>query len=35
VAAVVLSATGRRLFLELDVDEVIRTNVLGYIYGDG
>jgi hypothetical protein len=35
VAAVVLSATGRRLFLEFDVDEVISTNVLGYIYGDG
>lgn len=35
VAAVVLSASGRRLFLELDVDEVIRTNVLGYIFGDG
>ena len=34
VAAVVLSATGRRLFLEFDVDQVIRTNVLGYIYGD-
>jgi hypothetical protein len=35
VATVVLSATGRRLFLEFDVDQVIRTNVLGYIYGDG
>jgi hypothetical protein len=34
VATVVLSATGRRLFLEYDVDGVIRTNVLGYIYGD-
>jgi hypothetical protein len=34
VAAVVLSASGRRLFLEADVDEVIRTNVLKYIYGD-
>jgi hypothetical protein len=34
VAAVVLSASGRRLFLEADVDQVIRTNVLGYIYGD-
>lgn len=34
VAAVVLSATGRRLFLEYDVDEVIRTNVLRYLYGD-
>lgn len=35
VAAVVLSATGRRLFLEFDVDDVIRTNVLNYIIGDG
>jgi hypothetical protein len=35
VAAVVLSATGRRLFLEFDADQIIRTNVLGYIYGDG
>jgi len=34
VAAVVLSASGRRLFLEADVDDVIRTNVLEYIYGD-
>jgi hypothetical protein len=34
VAAVVLSASGRRLFFEADVDEVIRTNVLKYIYGD-
>ena len=34
VATVVLSATGRRLFLEYDVDQVIRTNVLAYIYGD-
>ena len=34
VAAVVLSASGRRLFLEFDADQVIRTNVLGYIYGD-
>ena len=34
LAAVVLSASGRRLFLEYDMDEVIRTNVLGYIYGD-
>jgi hypothetical protein len=31
----VLSATERRLFLEFDVDKVIRTNVLSYIYGDG
>jgi hypothetical protein len=34
VAAVVLSASGRRLFLEYDVDGVIRTNVLGYLYAD-
>ena len=34
VAAVVLSASGRRLFLEGDVDHVIRTNVLEYLYGD-
>lgn len=34
-AAVVLSATGRRLFIEYDADRVIRTNVLEYIYGDG
>jgi len=34
VAAVVLSASGRRLFLEFDVDDVIRTNVVGYLYGD-
>jgi hypothetical protein len=31
---VVLSATGRRLFLEYDVDQIVRTNVLGYLYGD-
>ena len=34
VAAVLVSATGRRLFLEYDVDEVIRTNVLGYLLGN-
>ena len=33
-AAVVLSASGRRLFFEADVDRVVRTNVLEYIYGD-
>ena len=33
-AAVVLSASGRRLFFEADADEVIRTNVLEYVYGD-
>ena len=31
VAAVVLSGTGRRLFLEYDADEVVRTNVLRYL----
>lgn|SRR5215208_3275272 len=34
VAAVVLSASGRRLFFEADVDDVIRSNVIGYIFGD-
>jgi hypothetical protein len=34
VAAVVLSASGRRLFLEFDADDIIRSNVVGYIYGD-
>jgi len=34
VAAVVLSASGRRLFFEADVDHVIRTNVLEYLFGD-
>lgn len=34
-AAVVVSATGRRLFLEYDADSVIRTNVLEYLSGDG
>jgi hypothetical protein len=33
-AAVVLSASGRRLFFEADVDRVIRTNVSEYVYGD-
>ena len=33
-ATVVLSASGRRLFLELDADEVIRTNVAKYLFGD-
>jgi hypothetical protein len=31
VAAVVLSASGRRLFFEADVDHVVRTNVLEYL----
>jgi hypothetical protein len=30
-AAVVLSASGRRLFYEADADEVVRTNVLKYL----
>ena len=34
VAAVVLSASGRRLFFEADVDDVIRSNVIRYVYGD-
>jgi hypothetical protein len=33
VAAVVVSASGRRLFVEYDGD-VLHTNVAGYIYGD-
>jgi hypothetical protein len=33
-AAIVVSASGRRLFLEVDVDDVVRSNVIGYIYGD-
>ena len=33
-AAIVLSASGRRLFLEVDADEVIRTNVAKYLFGD-
>ena len=33
-AAVVVSASGRRLFFEADVDRVIRSNVTEYIYGD-
>jgi len=33
-AAVLLSASGRRLFLEYDADEVIRTNVAKYLFGD-
>jgi hypothetical protein len=32
VAAVVLSATGRRLFLEYDADRTVRTNVLEYLF---
>jgi hypothetical protein len=27
-------AAGRRLFLEFDVDEVIRSNVVRYIFSD-
>lgn len=34
VAAVVLSASGRRLFLEFDVDHTIRTNVSEYLFQD-
>ena len=32
VAAVILSAAGRRLFIEFDADEAVHTNVAGYIY---
>jgi hypothetical protein len=34
-ATVILSASGRRLFFEADADDVIRTNVADYIFGDG
>jgi hypothetical protein len=34
VAAVVLSATGRRRFFEHDVGDTVRTNVIGYIFAD-
>ena len=33
-AAVVLSAAGRRLFVEVDADDVLRTNVARYL-GEG
>jgi hypothetical protein len=33
-AAVVLSAAGRRLFVEHDADEVLRTNVAEYFFSD-
>lgn len=33
-AAVVISAAGRRLFLEFDVDDVIRSNVISYIFSE-
>jgi hypothetical protein len=32
-AAVILSASGRRLFIELEGDDVLRTNVAGYLSG--
>jgi hypothetical protein len=32
-AAVVLSAAGRRLFVEVDADDVLRTNVAMYLGG--
>ena len=31
-AAVTLSAAGRRLFIEVDADDVLRTNVARYLY---
>ena len=34
IAAVVLSASGRRLFFEAAADEVLHTNVARYIFGD-
>jgi hypothetical protein len=34
-AAVLLSASGRRLFLEFDADRVIRTNVAEYLFESG
>lgn len=33
VAVVVLSEAGRRLFVELNVDDVLHTNVAKYLYG--
>ena len=33
-AVVILSASGRRLFIEFDADEVLRTNVAGHIFSD-
>jgi hypothetical protein len=34
VAAVIVSASGRRLFLELDADDVVRTNVPEHVFGN-
>jgi hypothetical protein len=34
IAVVIVSASGRRLFYELDADDVLRTNVAGYFYDD-
>ena len=34
IARTKLSASGRRLFFEADVDDVIRSNVIQYVYGD-
>ena len=33
-AAVIVSASGRRLFIEYQADGVLRTNVADYIYGE-
>jgi hypothetical protein len=33
-AAVILSAAGRRLYLEVDADDVLRTNVSRYLFND-
>jgi hypothetical protein len=34
VAAVIVSASGRRLFIEYEPGGVLRTNVAGYMFGD-
>ncbi|HYN52124.1 MAG TPA: hypothetical protein VES62_14470, partial [Thermoleophilaceae bacterium] len=35
VAAVILSRSARRLFIEFEPDDVLRTNVADFIFGDG
>jgi hypothetical protein len=34
VVVAIVSASGRRLFVEFEADGVLRTNVAGYIYGE-
>jgi hypothetical protein len=34
VVVAIVSASGRRLFIEFEADGVLRTNVAGYIYGE-